>query len=140
MMRSLNLLAVAALIGSASAAYTVKYETILVAEKLRKREAEIQREREALRVLKAEWAWLNRPSRLEELAKSMADLQPLTARIVIRPGDIPARGETRDTIGDRLETLLTGSIPTPAAPRVAPGRTPAAPGRPATPPKAGTTR
>ncbi len=109
MIRFLNVLALAALIGSATWAYSVKYETILVAEKLRKREAELQRERDAIAILKAEWHLLNRPERLQLLAKPEAGMQALSARQVVEAKDVPVAPVKTDKIDD----LLTGSIPTP---------------------------
>lgn len=122
MIRFLNLLALLALIGSATAAYTVKYETILVAETLRKREAELQRERDGVAILKAEWQLLNRPARMQALVPAET-LQPVSMRQIVRPTDIPQRGAE----DDKIEDLLTGSIPTPSATKKATGRTPAAP-------------
>jgi hypothetical protein len=108
MIRFLNVLALAAVIASATWAYTVKYETILVAEKLRKREAELVREHDATAILKAEWQMLNRPARLQALAKPENGMQQISARQVARAADVPqAPAET----GDKLESLLTGSIP-----------------------------
>ena len=69
MIRFLNFLALAAVIGTATWAYSVKYETILVAEKLKKRQTELRHERDAISVLEAEWQLLNRPARLATLAK-----------------------------------------------------------------------
>lgn len=130
MMRSLNILAIATLIGSATAAYSVKYETILVAEKLKKREGELQREKDAIAVLKAEWQMLNRPSRLAALAPLEAGMQPLSARQIVRASDIPARSVEKDPLASALEGTLTGSIvsPTRNTPRVG-GPTPVAPPR-----------
>jgi hypothetical protein len=110
MIRFLNIIALIAVIGSATWAYSVKYETILIAEKLRKRETELQRERGAIAILKAEWHLLNRPERLQQLAKPEQGMQQLTARQVVSAADVPTvtPGET-----DRIEDLLTGSIPTP---------------------------
>jgi hypothetical protein len=108
MMRLLNLLALVAVIGSATWAYTVKYETILAAEKLRKREAELGREQDAVAVLKAEWHLLNRPERLQTLAKPEAGMQQLSARQVVRAADVP---QAQPSAGDRIDDLLTGSIP-----------------------------
>lgn len=124
MMRTLNILAIATLIGSATAAYSVKYETILVAEKLKKREAELRREKDAIAVLEAEWQILNRPSRLQALAPPEPGIQQLSARQVVRPADVPQRGAEADP----LDSVLTGSIdikpaPKPATPK--PATTPA---------------
>jgi len=107
--RFLNVLALAALIGSATWAYSVKYETILVTEKLRKRETELQRERDAIAILKAEWHLLNRPERLQLLAKPETGMQALSARQVVEAKDVPVAPVNTDKIDD----LLTGSISTP---------------------------
>jgi hypothetical protein len=136
MMRTFNVLAVATLIGSATAAYSVKYETILVAEKMRKRELELQREKDAIAVLQAEWQVLNRPARLQALAPPEAGMQPLSARQIIRIAEIPARGPAKDAIADALDGVLTGSLSTPKSPqspRAGGATTPVAPTRAAAP-------
>lgn len=129
MMRTFNILAIATLIGSATAAYSVKYETILVAEKLKKREGELQREKDAIAVLKAEWEMLNRPARLQALAPLEAGMQMLSVRQIVRASDIPARAAEKDP----LDSMLTGAIAAPArnTPRAG-APTPAAPPRQAT--------
>lgn len=114
MIRLLNVLALIAVISSATWAYSVKYETILVAEKLRKREAELTRERDAVAILQAEWHLLNRPERLQSLAKPEAGMQSVSARQVARPADIPQAVPGK---GDKIDALLTGSIPTPDSTR-----------------------
>lgn len=134
MIRFLNLLALIAVIASAVSAYTVKYETIIVAEKLRKFEAELQRERDAVTILKAEWQLLNRPARLQAIAAPEAGMQTMSMRQAARAQDIPQRGPESDTIGSRIDGLLTGSIPSPAPARKTSGRTP-----PGAMPKAATT-
>ncbi|MFY8115481.1 MAG: cell division protein FtsL [Rhabdaerophilum sp.] len=133
MIRLFNLLALVAVIASATWAYSVKYETILVAEKLRKREAELQRERDATAMLQAEWHLLNRPARMQALKKPESALQSVSARQIVRPGDIPERPPEAP---DALDSLLTGSIPsaTPDPQRKtarAGGNTPGATPRPA---------
>jgi hypothetical protein len=133
MMRTFNILAIATLIGSATAAYSVKYETILVAEKLKKRQTELRREKDAIAVLQAEWQILNRPTRLQGLAPPEPGMQQLSARQIVRPAEVPQRGAEVDP----LDSMLTGSIdattpktaPKPAAPKPAttPVKTPAKP-------------
>lgn len=113
MIRTINILALAALIGSATAAYSVKYETILIAEKLRKREGELTRERDAISVLKAEWQLLNRPARLSVLAQPEAGMRPLSVRQIVRVEDIPQAKQGSDKIASALDGLLTGSLPPP---------------------------
>lgn len=130
MIRFLNFLALSAVIASATWAYTVKYETILVSEKLKKRETELRRERDAIQVFAAEWELLNRPARLAALAKPEAGMQQLSARQVVHAKDIPAAQPAK---GDSLDALLTGSIP--PAPKVESKAAPLA-GAPKTAPKA----
>ena len=120
MIRLLNVLALIAVISSATWAYSVKYETILVAEKLRKREAELTRERDAVAILQAEWHLLNRPERMQSLAKPEAGMQSVSARQVARPVDIPQATPDK---GDKIDALLTGSIPTPDLSRKTPAKT-----------------
>lgn len=131
MIRFLNILALIAVIGSATWAYSVKYETILIAEKLRKREAELQRERDAVAVLQAEWQLLNRAARLQAIAKPEAGMQQVSARQIVKASEIP---QVAPQAIDPLDSLLTGSLPTPDLARKsakASGTTPAPP-RPAT--------
>ena len=133
MIRLFNLLALVALIATATWAYSVKYETILLAEKLRKREAELQRERDAVAILQAEWHLLNRPTRMQALKRPDLGLQSVSAKQIVRPGDIPERPPEAP---DGLDNLLTGSLPpvTPDPARKAakaPGTTPAVTPRPA---------
>jgi hypothetical protein len=126
MLRLVNLLAFVVLIGSASWAYSIKYETILFAESLKRLDVEIERERDEIAILRADWQNLNKPTRLQELADRHLLLQPLTARQVVGPTEIPARDVGEDLIGAKLEDLLgaTGSVPTPDQGRTSSGRTP----------------
>lgn len=58
---------------------------------LRKMEREVLREEESLRVLQAEWSYLNQPERLEKLANEYLELQPLNGRQFARISDINER-------------------------------------------------
>jgi cell division protein FtsL len=105
MIRFLNILAIAALVGSAVYAYTIKYETIYRAEQINKMKHENQASRDAIGVLRAEWSHLARPERIQELATKYLDLQPLSLNQIVSAGTLPDKAARVDTIGRKLETL-----------------------------------
>ena len=61
-------------------------------EKLAVLDVSIGKEQESLRVLNAEWSYLNQPARLEKLAKAYLQLAPLKGRQFMKVEDIPMRG------------------------------------------------
>jgi cell division protein FtsL len=111
MVRFLNILAIASLIGSAIYAYSIKYETTLHAEKIVKLKHEIQRERDQIDMLRAEWAHLARPERIEALANRFLDLRPSALSQVVRADALPDKAPRTDEIGNKLEALGLG-LPT----------------------------
>ena len=112
--RLLHIVVLAALVLAAADVYKIKYESTLQAERVAK--------------LRAEWAKLDRPDRIQELAQRHLTLKPLETRQVDtldrlpqRPIDLVPPG-TADPIGAVIETLadpeaLTGSVPDPAGAR-----------------------
>lgn len=60
-------------------------------EKLAKLNAAIVKEEDSLRVLTAEWSYLNQPTRLEKLAKAHLKLAPLKGHQFVKADDIPLR-------------------------------------------------
>lgn len=129
MIKFLHVVAIGALISSATYAYTIKYDTLLHGEQLAKLKQQSLKEREAIAVLKAEWQHLNRPDRLQVLSERHLQLQPLAATQLVRFSDVPTRGPKVDDIGKKLEALglarddaPTASIPRPALLRPAPNR------------------
>jgi cell division protein FtsL len=105
MMRLLNILAVASLIGSAIYAYSIKYDTMLHAERIAKLKHEIQREQDQVDMLRAEWAHLARPERIEALARKFLDLQPSALNQIVRPESLPDEEQRIDELGNELEAL-----------------------------------
>ncbi len=105
MVRFLNILAIATLIGSAIYAYSIKYDTILHAEKIVKLKHEIQREQDQIDMLRAEWAHLTRPERIEALAGKFLDLQPSALSQTVRADALPDKAPRIDEIGNKLGAL-----------------------------------
>jgi|APTNR8051073442_1049403.scaffolds.fasta_scaffold01057_18 hypothetical protein len=128
MLRVLNIAVLTLLVGTAAWAYQTKYETIFYAEQVKKLEARVDKEREQIAVLKAEWQLLNRPARLDMLAQKYLDLKPVKATQISNGLDLPERKTGVDQIGAKLDSLgITGSITPPAEtpakkPAKAPGR------------------
>ena len=60
-------------------------------EKIATIEAAIGKEEESLRVLNAEWSYLNQPTRLEKLAKTYLRLAPLKGGQFVKVENIPLR-------------------------------------------------
>ncbi len=69
MWRLMHGLAIAALIGSAAYVYGVKYRTIYASEKLVKTRHLIDKEKDAINLLRAEYAHLARPDRIQAVAE-----------------------------------------------------------------------
>ena len=120
--RFLHVVVLAALVLAAADVYKIKYESTLQAEKVAKLRADVRREQDAIASLRAEWSKLDRPDRLQELARRHLTLKPVDARqfdtldrLPERPVELVPPG-TADPIGAVIETFadieaLTGSLP-----------------------------
>jgi cell division protein FtsL len=105
MVRILNILAITALMGSAIYAYTIKYETIFHAETIVKLQHEMKVEQDQIGTLRAEWAHLTRPERIQVLADKFLDLQPVALNQIVRAEALPGKAPRVDAIGRKLEAL-----------------------------------
>jgi cell division protein FtsL len=119
MLRFLNIAAILTLVGSALYAYSIKYQTSYRAEQIAKTRLEIKAERDAIGVLRAEWAFLTRPERVQQLADRYLDLQPLTVDKVVTARSLPERSAHVDAIANKIDALGLDSTP-PADPGAAP--------------------
>ena len=114
MLRFLNLVAIAALISSAVYAYTIKYQTSYRAEQIAKTKIEIKAESDAIAVLRAEWAYMTRPERLQQLADQyLIDFKPLDVKQLIVASALPDKAARTDMIGGKLDALGLGLAATP---------------------------
>ena len=107
MIRFLNIIAVACLIGSAGYAYSIKYETLYHAEQVAKLKSRIHKERDSIAVLKAEWQHLNRPDRLQPAVERHLDLQPMSIHQLARLSDLPNKAPRVDEIARLLQGTTT---------------------------------
>jgi cell division protein FtsL len=118
-MRFLNLCVLALLVAAAAYVYEIKFEATLRAERVAKMRGDIQRERDAIAALRAEWSTLENPARIQGLARRHLRLRPPDSaqydsleRLPERPPAIVPPPAT-DAIADKIEDLnpVTGSIP-----------------------------
>ena len=127
MIRLLHMMAITALIASAAYAYSIKYETLYQAEQVAKLRTKIQREKDAIAVIKAEWQHLDRPDRLQAAVDRHLDLQPMSIHQLARLSDLPLKPERGDEIGRKLEALgVFEPTSTPKDKRPSDARTPTA--------------
>jgi hypothetical protein len=71
----------------------------------------IREEQETIRVLKAEWSYLNQPARLEKLSDAYLKLQPLAGKQMIEVKDL----QDRPAPPDPVAIATAEAVPPPAA-------------------------
>jgi hypothetical protein len=95
-MRLLNILVIGALILAASFVYKIKFDSTLQAERVAKLRSELRRERNAIAILRAEWAKLDTPARIQGLADRHLALQPIK----------PTQFDNLDRLPERLPAIV----------------------------------
>jgi hypothetical protein len=124
-MRIIHLLVIAAMVFAAAYVYRIKMDSTSRTERVLRLHAEIREQRDAIAVLRAEWARLDAPQRLQGLAERHLRLKPLSATQYdslknlperppnfVKPGDPDPIGAMIQTIDAAAETgLVTGSVP-----------------------------
>jgi hypothetical protein len=116
-MRLLNIVIIAALILAASVVYKIKFDSTLQAERVGKLAGQIRRERDAIAVLRAEWARLDTPGRIQGLADRHLKLAPIKPTQFDSLDNLPARPAPapEDPAGAEVANPdITGSVPAPA--------------------------
>lgn len=128
-MRIIHFLVVGMLIFAAAYVYRIKMESTSRVERVQRLNSEIREERNAIAALRAEWAKLNGPLRLQGLTERHLALKPVTAQQYDSLKGLPERPPnfTRDPdpIGSMLNIIeaakdagvITGSVPVPGARR-----------------------
>jgi cell division protein FtsL len=117
----LNIMVIAALVVAATYVYRIKFESTRQAERVAKLQADIRRERDAIARLRAEWAKLENPARIQGLTHRHLELNLIDARQYDKLDNLPERPpnlvppDSPDPIGALLESpaindLATGSI------------------------------
>ncbi len=122
-MRIIHLLVIGVLVFAAAYVYRIKMESTARTERVLRLHAEIREQRDAIAALRAEWAKLDAPLRLQGLADRHLALKPLVAtqydslkNLPERPPSFAKPGDP-DPIGAMIEAVesvaVTGSVRTP---------------------------
>jgi len=123
MMRLINLCVIAALVFAAADVYKIKFESTRQAQRVAKLRTEIRREHDAIAALRAEWAKLDTPSRIQDLARRHLQLKPTELSQYDRLDKLPERPpdvvplEEPDPIGTVIanpalvDRTATGTLP-----------------------------
>jgi len=119
-MRLLNIFVICALILAASFVYKIKFDSTLQAEKVAKLSGELRHERDAIAALRAEWARLDTPGRIQGLADRHLKLQPIRPTQFDSLDRLPERPAppAADSVGAMIPAPdTTGSVPAPGQPK-----------------------
>ncbi|HZD29149.1 MAG TPA: hypothetical protein VE251_10720 [Xanthobacteraceae bacterium] len=122
-MRVIHLLVIGVLVFAAAYVYRIKMGSTSRTERVLRLHAEIREQRDAIAVLRAEWARLDAPLRLQGLAERHLALKPLNAtqydsfkNLPERPARLVRPGDP-DPIGAMIQAIdsvpATGSVPAP---------------------------
>ena len=123
-MRIIHFLVVGMLVFAAAYVYRIKMESTSRVERVQRLNAEIREQRDAIAVLRAEWARLDAPLRLQGLAERHLGLKPIVANQYDQLKNLPerppsfARPGDPDPIGAMINTIeaatdaanVTGSV------------------------------
>jgi len=110
-MRIIHLFVIGILVFAAAYVYRIKMESTARVERVLRLHAEIREQREAIAVLRSEWAKLDAPLRLQGLADRHLPLKPVNANQYDQLKNLPERPPSlvppgaRDPIGAMINTI-----------------------------------
>ncbi|ESR27338.1 cell division protein FtsL [Lutibaculum baratangense] len=110
MIRLLALVTVGLVLGSAIMLYRFKEEAAGISAQIDTLRTQIAREHETINVLRAEWNYLNQPSRVQSLAQRYLEMEQLAVEQVGHVSELPMRPLDIDPYeGGRLGGFAGGS-------------------------------
>lgn len=116
MLRTLNLVLIAAMIAAATITYRIKHNAELKLAEVQELQAAINLQEETIDLLEADWSLLNQPSRLQRLSTAFEaelGLKTIEATQIAMPDELPGRvsdfePELAESATERA--LTTGSV------------------------------
>ncbi|QRM55996.1 hypothetical protein [Sinorhizobium sp. BG8] len=94
MLRTLDIILIAVMTTAATVTYSIKHQAENKLEEVRKLDAEIKLEEDTIDLLKADWALLTQPNRLNRLVGSFSEdlkLVPTESTQLAQPSELPMR-------------------------------------------------
>lgn len=82
-MRALQFILPVLLVLALAALYVIKLETWQLKRQAKALQQQIEREERAITILRADWAYLTRPQRIEKLAREHLGMRPLDPKQII---------------------------------------------------------
>jgi cell division protein FtsL len=116
MLRFINICLVLGLVALACVIYQVKYQAKGIDAEIRTLNGQIDEERDAIAVLRAEWSLLNRPERIERLAQKHLKLAPAKPVQIVTLDKVT----DRDFDPERLKRETPASVPDAPAAKTTP--------------------
>ena len=110
MLRFVNICLVLGLGAVASVIYQAKYEARGIDERIIALNKQIETERDAVAVLRAEWSLLNRPERIERLAKKYIKLVPPHAQQLVILDEVTERDFQRGGGGKPARPVKSAAV------------------------------
>jgi hypothetical protein len=106
--RIFNFVLLALMVVGAAVTYDMKHKAEMAADNVARLQAEIAKEKDAIALLRAEWAMLTQPGRLQTVVDKYADyfkLQPFAPKQLATVDDIPLKSAPVSVPADSKETL-----------------------------------
>ncbi len=115
MLRAFNALLVVAVLVSGFVIYSLEHRTRGAERRIAELNDALAQERENMKLLNVEWAFLTRPARLERLARDELGLRPVRVQQIVKPEEVAGRlaerpaenpaAQSSDPLADMLKGL-----------------------------------
>ncbi|AYG59601.1 cell division protein FtsL [Rhizobium jaguaris] len=92
MLRTFDIVLIGVMTAMASVTYTIKHRAELKLEEVHRLESEIKLEKDTIELLKADWALVVQPNRLERLVNNYSSelkLEPTLSTAIVQPNELP---------------------------------------------------
>ncbi|HTO31836.1 MAG TPA: hypothetical protein VL202_11745 [Pararhizobium sp.] len=111
MLRTLDIVLIVVMTAAATVTYTIKHQAENKLEEVRKLEAGIKLEEDTIDLLRADWALLTQPNRLEKLVglyQQDLQLAPTASTQIAQPQELPMLRSELPPPADVLEAMGMG--------------------------------